>query len=211
MALHARRQECAPSARTADARPRRPMHQSRGQGGPRHSARRCLSGYCLDQGAPSEIRGAHQAQAAQHVSPVQTTCRSRHHQRADGSGTHDALHDGRSPCGWGFADVHRAGTLRRGRSGRGASRRESAGWQFAFRSRWSSAGAPAVRRRIRQANGAATIDEQQTPGSGSCGLAPFDRGARARILIKFNTTCRNPCRIWSALFAPRTKCNRRWT
>jgi succinate dehydrogenase / fumarate reductase flavoprotein subunit len=90
-----------------------------------------FSGYCLDQGAPSESGGTHQTQAAQHVPPVQTAGRSGYHQRADGSRTHDALHDGRNPRGWRFADVQRAGVVCRGRSGGGTARRESAGRQFA--------------------------------------------------------------------------------
>ena len=74
-----------------------------------------------------KVGGAHQTQAAQHVSPVQTARGSGYHQRADGSRTHDSLHDGRNPRGWRFADVHRARAVCGGRSGGRAARRESAG------------------------------------------------------------------------------------
>ena len=82
LALHARRQERAPSARTADTRSRGALHQSRSEGGPRQPARRRLSRHRLDQGAHPEGRRAHQAQAAQHVSPVQAARRHRHHARS---------------------------------------------------------------------------------------------------------------------------------
>ena len=51
LALHAGRQERAPAARAADARPRRALHRARGQGGPRQPARRRLPRHRLDQGA----------------------------------------------------------------------------------------------------------------------------------------------------------------
>ena len=69
----------APSAGAADARPRRALHQPRGQGGPRLSARRRLPRHRVDQGEDARRRGAHQAQAAEHVPPVQAARRPRHH------------------------------------------------------------------------------------------------------------------------------------
>ena len=94
----------------------------------------------------SESCRTYQAQAAQHVPPVQAARRYRHHQGADGSRPHDALHDGRSPRGWRFADVDRARTVRGGRSGRGPPRRQPAGRQFACPICWSSASGPASSR-----------------------------------------------------------------
>src|SRR5882757_8675308 len=52
------------------------------------------------RGSPhGEVRGAHQTQTAEHVSPVQTARRYRYHPRGDGSRPDDALHHGRHPCG----------------------------------------------------------------------------------------------------------------
>ncbi len=50
-------------------------------------------------------RRAHQAQAAEHVPPVQAARRPRHHRRADGGRPDDALHDGRHSGGRRHADV----------------------------------------------------------------------------------------------------------
>ena len=47
-------------------------------------------------------------QAAEHVSPVQTAGRHRHHEGADGSRADDALRHGRNPCGSRHANVARA-------------------------------------------------------------------------------------------------------
>ena len=49
------------------------------------SAWRRLSRYLVDQRKNSERGGAHQTKAAEHVSPVQTAGRHRHHRAADGS------------------------------------------------------------------------------------------------------------------------------
>ena len=51
---------------------------------------------------------SHQAQAAEHVPPVQAAREPRHHDDADGSRSDDALHDGRDPGGRRHADVHAA-------------------------------------------------------------------------------------------------------
>ena len=56
LAIHAGRQERAPPAGAADARPRGALHQSRSQGRPRQPARRRVSRHRLDQGAHSQSR-----------------------------------------------------------------------------------------------------------------------------------------------------------
>ncbi len=97
LAIHAGRQERAASARAADARSRRALHQSRSEGRPRLTARRRVPRHRVDQGKDQRRRGPHQAQAPEHVSPVQGARRPRHHQGADGSRPDDALHHGRDP------------------------------------------------------------------------------------------------------------------
>ena len=126
--------ECPPAAGTAHPRPRRPLHQSRSESRAGHSPRRRFSRHCLDQAAPSQSRGAYQTQAAQHVSPVQAAGRSGYHQRSHGGRAHHALHDGRHPRGWRFADVECARVVCRGRSSSGTAWRQPAGRQFALRS-----------------------------------------------------------------------------
>ena len=74
-----------------------------------------------------------EAQAAEHVSPVQGTGGRGHHQRADGSRTDVSLRDGRHPRGRGDGADLSAGTVRGGRSSGRLARREPAGRQFAFR------------------------------------------------------------------------------
>ena len=61
-----------------------------------------------------DSEGAHQAEAPEHVSPVQGAGRPRHHQGADGSRSDDALRDGRHPGRRRHADVHDPGPLRGG-------------------------------------------------------------------------------------------------
>ena len=63
--------------------------------GPRVSARRRLPRHRLDQGEAEGLGGAHQAQAAEHVPPVQGAGGPRHHQGADGGRPDHALHHGR--------------------------------------------------------------------------------------------------------------------
>ena len=183
------------------------------KGGPRHAARRRLSRYRLDQGTHSERRGAHQAQAAQHVPPVQAARRYRHHEGADGSRSHHALHDGRNPRGWRFADVHRARTLRRRRSGRGTAWRQPAGRQFAVRSAGVRQARRTVRRGVRQSTTApATVDDGAGAGRGRSRA----RTLRARPVRRESVSdpvrsAGHRCRIWSASCAPRAKCSRRST
>ena len=73
------RQERAASAGIADARSRRALHRARNQRRAGESARRCLSRHRLDQTKNSERGRAHQAQAAEHVSPVQAAGGYRYH------------------------------------------------------------------------------------------------------------------------------------
>ncbi len=63
----------------------------------------------------SERAGAHQAQAAEHVPPVQAARRHRHHERADGSGTDHALRHGRRAGRRRYQMSARPGPLRRRR------------------------------------------------------------------------------------------------
>ena len=65
--------------------PRGALHRAPDQGRQGQPPRRRLPGHLLDQGKDVRQRSAHQAQAAQHVPPIQATGRHRHHQRADGS------------------------------------------------------------------------------------------------------------------------------
>ena len=59
LALHAGRQERPASARAADARPRGALHHARGEGRPRHPARRRVPRHRLDQGEASRTRAEH--------------------------------------------------------------------------------------------------------------------------------------------------------
>ena len=55
-------------------------------------------------------------------------------------------------------------------------------------------------------NGAAAVDERQVQAD--CESRRWSRssaGRSARILTRFSTTCRNPCRTWSASSAPKAK------
>ena len=105
LALYAGRQDGQASARAADPRPRGALHHARGEGRPRQPARRRLPRHRLDQEEAAGRRGAHQAEAAEHVPPVQGTGRHRHHEGADGSRSDDALHHGRHSRGRRHADV----------------------------------------------------------------------------------------------------------
>ena len=83
LALHAGRQERAPSARAAHARSRRALHHARGQGRPRQPARRRVPRHRLDQGEAAERRRAHQARSCRACTtsssswPTSTSPRSR--------------------------------------------------------------------------------------------------------------------------------------
>ena len=66
----------------AHARPRGALHRARDQGRARQPARRRVPRHFVDQETAAQRGGTHQAQAAEHVSPVQTTGRRRHHARS---------------------------------------------------------------------------------------------------------------------------------
>ena len=110
--VHAGRQERAPPARAAHARPRGAHDRERGEGGPRLAARRRVPRHRVDQGEAPERRGAHQTQAAEHVPPVHAAGGHRHHEGADGDRPDDALHHGRHSRRRRHADVDRAGPVR---------------------------------------------------------------------------------------------------
>ena len=100
----------------------------------------------------------------------------RHHDRADGSRSDDALHDGRRAGRRRHADVDAAGPLRRGRVRRGDQRRQPARRQLAL----GPAGVRQARRRVRgavfaKANGAVSIDERQVEAATKRSLEPFER------------------------------------
>ena len=129
----------------------------------------------------SERGGTHQAQAAQHVSPVQAAGDIDITQGADGSGSDHALHDGRHPRGWRFADVGRARAVRGGRSApRGCT--APTGWAaIRFPICWCSASAPAsMPREFAKENAPAAIDRQRAGGSRrpQALWSRFERGQR---------------------------------
>ncbi len=78
----------------------------------RLAARRRVPRHCVDQGEAPERRGAHQAQAAEHVPSVHAARGHRHHEGADGDRPDDALHHGRHSRRRRHADVDGAGTVR---------------------------------------------------------------------------------------------------
>jgi succinate dehydrogenase / fumarate reductase flavoprotein subunit len=89
--------------RAVDPRQRVAGDLHRGARGSRITARGCLPRHQLPPGRPR------QAQAPVDVRAVQGACRRRHHDGADGGGTHDPLRDGRGqgrrrdgrdPCAW---------------------------------------------------------------------------------------------------------------
>ena len=211
LALHAGRQERPPSAGAADARPRGALHQPRGQGGARLSARRRVPRHRLDQGEAQGLRGAHQAQAAEHVPPVQGAGGPRHHEGADGGRADHALHHGRHPRGRRHADVDDSRPVRRGRVRVGHQRRQPARRQLAVGPDRVRQARRRVRGRVRRARTApARVDD----GAGRAG----DAGRRwrrssaataARTRTRCRPTCRTRCRRSSASCAWRARCRRR--
>ena len=147
LALHPGRQERPPAARAAHPRPRRALHHARGAGRAGQPARRRVPRHLVDQGAAAQRARAHQAQAAEHVPPVQAAGRHRHHHDADGGRTDDALRHGRRPGRRRQPDVHRAGAVRGRRVRRRPARRQPARRQLALR----SAGVRQAGRRVRRA------------------------------------------------------------
>jgi succinate dehydrogenase / fumarate reductase, flavoprotein subunit len=121
----------AASARAAHARPRRPLHRARDQGRAGQPARRRLPRHRLDQGEAAQRRGAHQAQAAQHVPPVQELAGIDITKEAMevGPTTHYVMGGVRGRRR--LADEQRPGPVRGRRVRRGAARRQPAGRQLA--------------------------------------------------------------------------------
>ena len=100
------RQERAPSAGAADPRSRRALHRARDQS--RAEAVRTAASFSISPGSKKSFRTRAEhikTKAAEHVSPVQTTGRHRHHPGADGGRPDDALHDGRDSRRRRHADV----------------------------------------------------------------------------------------------------------
>ena len=211
LALHAGRQDRPSSARAADARSRRALHQPRGEGGPRLPARRRLSRHRVDQGEAAERRGAHQAEAPEHVPPVQGARRPRHHQGADGSRSDDALHHGRHPGRRRLADDDRAGSVRRGRMRVGHQRRQSSWRQLAVRSDRLRQACGRIRRAALRASArpAARGRRRRPTGRSRTRWRRSIAARRARIPTRCSRTCRNRCRTWSASFAPKPRCRKR--
>ena len=191
LALHAGRQERAPSAGAPDPRPRRALHHARSQGGARQPARRRLPRHRVDQGAHSERARAHPQEAPEHVSPVQGAGRTRHHGRADGSRSDDALRDGRRARRRRYADVVAAGPLRRRRVRGGHQRRQSPRRQLALRPARLRQARRRTRRGLRQGErrgdrSTSSRSRRRRSGRSSRSSAPM----RRRIRSRFSRICR---------------------
>ncbi len=211
LALHAGRQARPPAARAADARPRRALHQPRAQGGARQPARRRLPRHLLDQGEAAERRGAHQAQAAEHVPPVQAAGRHRHHEGADGGRPDDALHHGRRAGGRRLADVDDRRAVRGRRMRVGHQRRQPARRQLAVRHR----GLRQARRRVRRASTRARTrpDRRATARSRRSRRRRWRRSTaapKARRRTRCSRSSRRRCRTSSASSGRRARCAKRW-
>ena len=182
LALHAGRQERAPAARAADARPRRALHHARGAR--RDAAARTAASSSTSRGSrtqAAERRGAHQEEAAEHVPPVQAAGRHRHHRRADGGRPDDALRHGRHPRRRRHADVHRAGPVRRRRVRRRPARRQPARRQLAVRPARVRQARRRVRGEVRQgARSGRRSTTTPVDDAARVALAPFERAGSER-------------------------------
>ena len=159
--------------------------------GPGHPARRRLARHRLDQGEDRQRAGAHQAEAAQHVPPVQGAGRHRHHQGADGGRPDHALHHGRGAGGRREPDVARAGAVRLRRVRRRHQRGQPAGRQLAVRPAGLRQAGRRVRGQVRQ--GARRRPAQRRPGRGGGPLGPGPvRAARRHrgAVRRSSRTCR---------------------
>ena len=191
LALLPGRQERAAAARAADARPRRPLHHPRGQGGPRQPARRRLPRHRLDQGEDPQRRRAHQAEAAEHVSPVQGAGRRRHHEGADGSRPDDALHHGRRARRRRHADVAAAGPVRLRRVRRRHQRRQPAGRQLALRPARLRQAGRRTRGEVRQGQAPpAAVPDDQIEAAARCCRGAVRASAPTTGRFRSSTTCR---------------------
>ena len=121
-------------------------------------------------------RGTHQAQAPQHVSPVQAARRYGYHQRADGSRPYHALHDGRQSA---WMAIRRCPPYRdcspRAKLPPGCTART--GWaEIRFPICSCSGGAPGgMRPNSRKNSGSARLTRPASGGRDAA-LKPFDRG-----------------------------------
>ena len=189
------RQERAPAARAAHARPRRALHHARGARTGRGSPH---GGVFLDiawiKEQRPERRRAHQEEAAQHVPPVQGAGGHRHHQGADGGRPDDALHHGRRPRRRRHADVDGAGPVRRRRVRGGPARRQPPGRQLAVRPARLRQARRRVRREVRQgARGA--VNDRRRPGRRGRARRRWRRssaaaGGDAEAPTRSSTSCR---------------------
>ncbi len=210
LAVHAGRQDRPPAARAAHPRPRRPLHRPGDQGGARQPARRRVPRHLVDQGEAAERRGAHQAQAAEHVPPVQAAGRHRHHEGADGDRPDDALHHGRRARERRDADVVGRGVVRRRRVRVRDQRRQPARRQFAVGHRRVREARGRVRRDLREGAHAGRAER----GAGRDVLARSAGAVRSRrrrreARTRSCTTCSRRCRTSSGSCGRSRRCARR--
>ena len=168
-----RRQEEQPApARAAPPRRGRPRDQQRGEGRPRHPARRRLPRHRL---AP--VGGVHPQAAAVDVPPVQGAGRGRHHRRGDGGRADLPLRDGRG----GGRPRHRGrprarACSRPARSPAACTGRT--GWAATpCPTCWSSDGGPgaAAAEHARGHRHRAELPDDALADAARAALAPFDR------------------------------------
>ena len=116
-----------------------------------------------------------EAEAAQHVPPVQGTGGRGHHEGAHGSRADLPLHDGRNSRGGGDGAIVGSGTICRGRGGRWIAWRESPGRELAlgFAGVWQARGIG--RGEDAKKVGAARLDSGQIEQAERQILAPFQR------------------------------------
>ena len=186
-----------PAAGAADARPRRPVHRPRGQGGPRQPARRRLPRTAdvrrVVRQADRQVqrRGALEEEAAEHVPPVQGTRRARHHEGADGGRADDALRDGRRPGGQRHADVARPRACSPAASARPASTGRTGSAATRSRTCSCSASGPAsTRRSTRRTTPAGAGPRRPGRGRGPVGAGAVRPDRRTRARSRSSRTCR---------------------
>ena len=134
LALHAGRQERAASTRAAHARPRRALHQPRGQGRPRLA--RTAACFSTSPGSRRSCRTREE-----HIKRKLPSMYHQFKELADLDitttpmevGSDDALHHGRRAGGCRLADVDDSGPVRRRRMRLGHQRRQSSRRQLALR------------------------------------------------------------------------------
>ena len=122
-------------------------------------------------------RSAHQAQAAEHVSPVQGARRYRHHRGSDGSRADDPLHHGRDSRRCGYADVDNPGLFAAGECAAGINGANRLGGNslsdlLVFGKRAGEHAAIFVRDQPARA-----ADPAQIQGATDDALKPFEHGA----------------------------------